>query len=304
MADRQERQPRFEPAGGWTIGEACRRASSFLQTCGVPEPRANAERLLTHVLGLEPAALLRDWNEPLPADRMEEWAVLVRRRAAGEPVQYIIGEQWFCGLPFTVTPAVLIPRPETELLVEAVMAAASMHDDVPSTPTVVDIGTGSGAIAVSLAVLRPSWHICAADLSAEALAVAQANAERHGVSDRILFYQGDLLAPLIAEAVHVDVLVSNPPYIPSADLDGLQREVRDYEPHLALDGGADGLEPYRRIISQLRALPATPRIVAFEVGLGQARAVADMLARTGYWPDIRIIRDYADIERHVVAVSP
>ena len=312
-----------------------------------------------------------DGHYPIAA----EWARLLERKAAGEPVQYLIGEQWFYGLPFAVTPAVLIPRPETELLVEAVLEAADRlwpeargaegRVDA-AVPTVVDVGTGSGAIAVTLASQRPRWRVAASDLSADALETARGNAARHGVAARLRFAQGDLLAPFAradspaatshgggaqAEApvasadggrvqmdegaVHVeggeaqpdsggtqavdiaddvfasgelaglkiDVLVSNPPYIPASDIAGLQREVRDHEPWLALDGGADGLDPYRRMIEQLPSLAAIPRIVAFELGQGQAQEVARLLRETGHWPDIRIVTDYAGIERHVIAVT-
>jgi len=349
MAVSRKETDRFEPAGGMTIGEACLQASSYLAKAGASEPRASAELLLMHALGLDRAAFLRDWREPMPEERLAEWAAMVRRRAAGEPVQYIVGEQWFCGLPFTVTPAVLIPRPETELLVEAVLETAdrlwpsssgaanprasdaahpraSIPDAArphavanadsaqphgagvgPARPLVADIGTGSGAIAVALAARRPMWRLFATDLSPDALAVAKANADRHGVSGRIAFIRGDLLEPFASGAeagAALDIVVSNPPYIPSSDLPGLQREVRDFEPRLALDGGADGLEPYRRMAARLRALPSAPRLVAFEVGFGQARAVADLLADAGHWSDIRIIRDYAGIERHVIASAP
>ncbi|EXX84563.1 SAM-dependent methyltransferase, partial [Paenibacillus darwinianus] len=262
--------------------------------------------------------------------RLAEWGELVTRKAAGEPVQYITGEQWFYGLPFKVTPAVLIPRPETELLVEAVLAAADRlwpgaagpepGPGLPA-PTVVDIGTGSGAIAVTLAAQRPGWRVCASDLSEEALTVARLNAARHGVSARMAFAHGDLLEPYAAPpadedgdqaadgaawqqseapGLRIDVLVSNPPYIPVADIDGLQLEVRDHEPRLALDGGEDGLAPYRRMLAQVPRLAAPPAIVAFELGQGQAQAVARMLREAGHWDEIRIIKDYAGIERHVL----
>jgi release factor glutamine methyltransferase len=333
---------RYEQPGGLTIGEACMQASSYLAAHGVEEPRANAERLLLHVLRLDKAALLRDWREPWPSAGQEgtaEWVRLLERKAAGEPVQYLIGEQWFYGLPFAVTPAVLIPRPETELLVEAVLEAADRlwpyaraaegRADA-AVPTVVDVGTGSGAIAVTLASQRPRWRVAASDLSADALETARGNAARHGVAARLRFAQGDLLAPFaradstaaayggsgtLADAadeafapgglagLRIDVLVSNPPYIPASDIAGLQREVRDHEPRLALDGGADGLDPYRRMVEQLPSLAAIPRIVAFELGQGQAQEVARLLREAGHWPDIRIVSDYAGIERHVIAVA-
>ncbi|RAP74293.1 protein-(glutamine-N5) methyltransferase, release factor-specific [Paenibacillus montanisoli] len=331
----------------------------MLEARSITEPRNNAELLLLHVLGLDRAALLRDWRDPFPQRHAKQWEALLARKAAGEPVQYLIGEQWFYGLPYKVTPAVLIPRPETELLVEAVLEAAdrlwpgaageSGADDgagsdavqagaeaggaregetsgsdvvqaggeAGGVPTVVDVGTGSGAIGVTLAALRPRWRVCASDLSPDALAVARTNAEHHGAAARMTFVQGDLLGPFAqprpgahvdaaAENVaglRIDVLVSNPPYIPAGDIAGLQTEVRDHEPRLALDGGEDGLTPYRRMAEQLALLSALPRIVGFELGMGQAEAVADLLRGIGAWREVRIIDDYAGIGRHVLAVE-
>lgn len=301
-----------------TIREARDRAAAWMEEQGVEDGRSQADRLLQHVLGIERAELLMAWRDPFPVEKGAEWSALIRRRGAGEPLQYLIGEEWFYGRPFTVTPAVLIPRPETELLVEAVLEAAGRFwppaaaGAGAAAPTVVDVGTGSGAIAVTLAAQRHDWRVIASDLSPDALEVARANASRHEAAGRIAFAQGDLLAPLIAsgrggtavdgEGTRVDVLVSNPPYIPSADMPGLQREVRDYEPHLALEGGADGLDPYRRMLEQLPLLPAMPRVVAFELGMGQPRIVAELMCEMGDWDDIRIITDFGGIERHVVAV--
>ncbi|CAM3524095.1 peptide chain release factor N(5)-glutamine methyltransferase [Paenibacillus lupini] len=311
MSDHKNEQAFFEPS--FSIREACMQASSFLQGLGVMEPHSNVERLLMHLLGLERSKLLLVWSEPFPAEHAEEWVKLIRRKAAGEPVQYIIGEEWFYGRPFTVTPATLIPRPETELLVEAVLEAADRlwPPDGEAMPMVVDVGTGTGAIGVTLASQRPRWRVCASDLSPDALAVARTNAARHEAAGRMAFVQGDLLAPFAkhgaagapdADDIRIDVLVSNPPYIPADDLEGLQPEVRDFEPRLALDGGADGLDPYRRMVEQLPALVQLPRIVAFELGMGQAHDVAALLRNVGEWDDIRIITDYGGIERHVIAI--
>ncbi|WP_090575724.1 peptide chain release factor N(5)-glutamine methyltransferase [Paenibacillus sp. OV219] len=317
-----------------TIADVSLKGTALLKERGIMEPRNNAELLLLHVLGLSRTELLRDWRELFPPQHYKRWRELLARKAAGEPVQYLIGEQWFYGLPFTVTSAVLIPRPETELLVEAVLEAAdklwpqargeaSAGGGVVDVPTVVDVGTGSGAIGVTLAALRPQWRICASDLSPDALAVARTNAERHArASQRMTFVQGDLLGPFAmpaasrpgadehAEAqaggvagLRIDVLVSNPPYIPAGDIAGLQPEVRDHEPRLALDGGEDGLTPYRRMAEQLAELSAMPRIVGFELGMGQAEAVAELLRGTGAWREVRIINDYAGIGRHVLAVE-
>ncbi|WP_080832634.1 peptide chain release factor N(5)-glutamine methyltransferase [Cohnella massiliensis] len=284
-----------------TIGETWRQGAERLRSAGIEEAEANAELLLLHALGIGKAELLRDMREPFPPERAEGWERLLERKAAGEPVQYILGGQYFYGRWFAATPDVLIPRPETELLAEAVLAEASGWEDVSSL-SVLDVGTGSGALAVTLAAERPNWRVAASDLSAAALAVARGNAERHGVHARIDFVQGDLLEPFIAGRTAVDVLVSNPPYIRSGDIAGLQREVRDFEPHLALDGGADGLAPYRSMALQIRALPDLPRLIAWEVGAGQAPDVAVLLRQAADWREIRFVRDFAGIDRHVLAV--
>lgn len=303
------------------------------------EARADAEALIMHVLGWDKTRLLLDGGAPFPDRLLGRWREAVRRRAAGEPVQYITGEQAFCGLTLEVGPAVLIPRPETELLVEAVakrvralFAPAGGGEGTADDPRrhasgrsgrpplLADVGTGSGAIAIALARLLPGWRVAACDLSPEALDVARRNAARAereeqgapagrkaasgGLRERLLFLQGDLLEPLIVRGERVDVLVSNPPYVPTGDILRLQREVRDHEPRLALDGGPDGLAAYRRIVRQIGRLPGIPRLVAFEVGCGQAGAVAALLAAAGWWTNFDIVRDYAGIERHVLAWRP
>ena len=294
-----------------TMGEAWRRGAERLRQAGVEEANADAELLLLYLLGIGKAALLRDWRDGFPEERTAAWAALLERRASGVPVQYVIGEQHFYGRAFDVSEAVLIPRPETELLAEAVLEEADRlwPEDRAERPSVLDVGTGSGALAVTLAAERPGWKVTASDLSEDALRTARGNARKHGVDGRIAFVRGDLLSPFLADAENgdkaVDVLVSNPPYIPSADIPGLQREVRDYEPRLALDGGEDGLNPYRIMAGQLPRLPRFPRIVAWEVGAGQADDVAGLLkaaAPDGGWTEIRFVKDYAGIDRHVLAI--
>lgn len=279
------------------------------------EPQRNAQLLLERVLGLSSTAYYMALPEPFPEAAVAAWEDVVTRKAAGEPAQYIIGEQEFYGLLFTVTPSVLIPRPETELLVEAILqqaerlwpdrTVASANGDVVSAagttePLVVaDIGTGSGAIAVTLASEAPYLRVYASDISPEALRVAERNAARHAVA--VTFREGNLLAPFADMAL--DIVVSNPPYIPADTIAGLQREVRDFEPRLALDGGEDGLWPYRIMIEQMDLLIAPPRIIGFELGMGQAMDVADMLRQAGYWNEIIIVPDLAGIDRHVIGVD-
>lgn len=331
-----------------TIREAYVEASSFLLQHGASEAASSAELLLQDLLGLTRSEMLLSWQEPFPQEHEARWRELLARRAAGEPVQYILGEQEFYGLPFMVTPAVLIPRPETELLVEQIVLIGKQLwpemavglegsrvksgadrdpalDEQPAQggatgevleakhradtegaaagrPLIADIGAGSGAIAVSLAVQCPQWRVMSSDISPAALAVAQANAERHGVGGRVTFLEGDLLMPYIERALQLDVVVSNPPYIPEADEVGLQPEVRLHEPRSALYGGADGLDLYRRLTAQLADLGRLPALVGLEVGMGQADEVAKLLSQAGEWDEIRIIPDLAGIARHVIAI--
>ncbi|WP_235427018.1 peptide chain release factor N(5)-glutamine methyltransferase [Cohnella kolymensis] len=252
-----------------TLGSVWREGAQLLRQAGIEEADADAELLLLYLLGISKTELLRDWREPFPASKQEAWLQLLARKQAGEPVQYITGRQYFYGRAFEVSPAVLIPRPETELLAEAVLEIGDrLWPEAGAHPVVLDVGTGSGILAVTFAAERPSWKVIASDLSTDALLMAQRNASSHDTGDRISFVRGDLLTPFTAaeSGTPIDILVSNPPYIPSSDIPGLQREVKDYEPRLALDGGEDGLNPYRQMASQLRLLPRLPRLVAWEMG--------------------------------------
>lgn len=328
----------FQQASSLLRAEALARGKDTGDTLNLAEshsPAANiaqdAERvsewLLLHLLGIDRSQLFLRFDEPFPAHLSGKWQQMLERKLAGEPVQYMIGEQEFYGRPFYVNADVLIPRPETELLVEAIIARgrriwpqeasmpqgestlqgatpqeASMPQGDPQpqgAPTLADIGTGSGAIAITLALQMPEWSVHASDISAAALNIAKRNASRHQLSGRLHFHEGDLLDPFIAANIALDIIVSNPPYIPAAEIATLQREVQ-YEPRLALDGGDDGLVFYRRIISQLAALQHTPRLVGFEVGQGQAQQVAALLEASNRWETIEIITDLARIERHVI----
>ncbi|WP_068497344.1 peptide chain release factor N(5)-glutamine methyltransferase [Paenibacillus kribbensis] len=298
MGHERDRAYRMSPDRSISIREALVEASSFLGGCGVLEPQHNARLLLEHVLGLEGTAFYAALADPFPASGKEAWEAIIARKAAGEPAQYIIGRQEFYGRPFAVSPSVLIPRPETELLVEAIL----QHGDrlwSNGAPQALDIGTGSGAIAVTLAAERPRWRVAAGDISAAALKMAASNAAANSAA--VEFREGDLLTPFAGAAV--DILVSNPPYIPAADIAGLQPEVRDHEPRMALDGGPDGLGPYRAMLEQLGLLQAPPRLIGFELGMGQAGDVAALLEQAGHWKTILIVPDLARIERHVLGVS-
>lgn len=257
--------------------------------------RADAELLLLHLLGKDKAWLMTHREEELAATKAVLYTQLLERRHAGEPIQYITGETEFYGLPLRTTRDVLIPRPETEHLVEETLALATGLRE----PNIVDVGTGSGCIAIALAHKLPQARLTAIDISAAALAVAEENARRNGVAVR--FLQGDLLAEVAGEAF--DVVVSNPPYVPTADRASLSVEVRDFEPALALFAGDDGLEVYRSLIpAAFDALNPGGHIL-LEIGYGQSLAIADLLARSGF-AQVEFIPDLQGIPRVACARRP
>jgi release factor glutamine methyltransferase len=251
--------------------------------------RLDAETLLLHRLGSNRAWLLAHWDDPA-GDLATGLEPNIARRRAGEPIQYITGEAEFFGLPFAVAPGVLIPRPETEHLVEEAIRLAAGWE----SPRIADIGTGSGAIAVALASSLTKARLTATDLSSDALAIAKDNAERNHVAERIRFLQGDLLAPLAGESFHI--VASNPPYVPLDDLGSLSVEVREYEPHQALFAGGDGLDVYKRLIPGARARLVPDGWLLLEIGYGQRTAIAGLLEASGYG-EIRFLPDYQGIPR-------
>ncbi|OQP06666.1 protein-(glutamine-N5) methyltransferase, release factor-specific [Geobacillus sp. 46C-IIa] len=258
-------------------------ASSFLRAHG-KEERA-AEWLLCHHLRTNRAGLFARWREPVEEAVYERFAADVRRHAIDHvPVQYLIGHEWFYGRPFLVNRHVLIPRPETEELVLGVLERVPRLLAGRERIDVVDVGTGSGAIAVTLALENRSLSVTATDISEEALTVARENARRLGAS--VSFLRGDLLRPLIEQGRMVDVVVSNPPYIPEADAALLSPVVKDYEPHTALFGGRDGLDFYRRFARELPLVLKETALAAFEIGAGQGEAVAALLAAA--FPEARV----------------
>ena len=283
-----------------TITALISQATLLLADAGVDSPRLDAELLLAHVLGKERRWL---WSypeaQPSAAEQQAFFGLLARRRQR-EPLAYLLGEWEFYGRKFFVTPAVLIPRPETELLVEAVLAWAAERQ----AASVVDVGVGSGAIAVTLALEAPHLRMLATDLSREALAVARRNAERYGVAARIEWACGDLLSPLLASACDpVDIVVANLPYIAEEDLAGLMPEVGQYEPLLALCAGGAGLALIARLIAQAPRMLAGDGLLALEIGYNQAAQVKMLLAGA-HWRHIRCLTDYAGIPRHLLAITP
>jgi release factor glutamine methyltransferase len=277
-----------------TIRQILQQARRKLKVVEGAEPVLDSEVLLSHVTGLDRAGLYREWACPLPAHEEKYYWELVGRRCLGEPVAYLTSCKEFMGLDFKVSPSVLIPRPETELLVETALSL------LPPAPLVIDVGTGSGAIAVSLASFLPESIVYATDCSEEALDVARSNAVRHGVGTHVRFYQGDLLEPLtgVVPVKGADLIAANLPYIPSGDLAGLPRGVRQFEPGLALDGGADGLELYKRLIPAASILLKNDGFLLLEIGFNQAEGIQELL-KTCWKTDI--LKDLAGLNRLVVA---
>jgi release factor glutamine methyltransferase len=257
--------------------------------------RLDAEVLLAHALAIERIRLYMDHDKPLAAPELTRVRDSVRRRLAGEPVAYITGAREFWSLPFTVSRAVLVPRPETEILVELALELIRRRQWGPPSPIIVDVGTGSGAIAVACGRELPGATIVGVDRDAAALEVARQNAASLGVELALL--EGDLLAPL-APDLRPDLVVSNPPYVASGDLSRLAPEVRDWEPRQALDGGVDGLEVIRRLVPQAIARLAPGGWLALEVGEGQASAVRALLEAQGLVDPV-VRRDLAGVERAV-----
>ena len=264
-------------------------ASAF-RNAGIPDPEVDAALLLSHVTGQPPLSLRLDMTTALPDDVLTRFDVLVSRRLTRQPLQYLLHTQPFLGRDFYVDERVLIPRPETELLAERAIAALREHPH----PIALDLCCGSGALAVSMSLEVPGAQVHAADLSPDALAVTAKNAELLGAS--VTLHQGDLFAAV--PEIAFDVIVSNPPYIPRNDIPGLDHSVRDYEPHMALDGGADGLDFYRRIASDAPKFLRPGGVLLLEVGFDQAEAVMALLAD---FADVQAHEDYQHIPRMIEA---
>jgi len=282
-----------------TIGELLTAGAAMLAKAGISNSENEAVWILESAFGLDRLALHLKKKEAVKEPGRSHAIALLKRRASREPLQYVLGTQEFCGLEFRVTPDVLIPRPETELLVEVVRQKCA---DI-SEALIADIGTGSGCIAIALARALPDATLYATDRSPAALALAQENAKRHGVQDRVIFLQGDWLSPLQRLGLHgrLVAIASNPPYIAEADLTALPSEIRLFEPLLALDGGNDGLVFYRRLIGEAADLLKSDGLLAMEIGQGQARHVSGLAQDGENYYNVRTFSDMASIERVVSA---
>lgn len=279
------------------LGVALGQSIQVLRGAGVDEARLDAELLFAAVLGINRALLLAHPDRRLTPKELARCRELIARRAAREPLAYILGRREFFGLEFAVDGRVLIPRPETELLVEHALRLAGLSP----APALADVGAGSGAIAVVLAVRLPAAAVYALDASDDALAVVAANARRHGVAGRVRCLAGDLLAPLPGP---VDLVVANLPYVPTAEWQALPPEIRDWEPRQALDGGPDGLDPIRRLLAQAPPFLRPGAALLLEIGAGQGPAATDLARRALPGAVVRLQPDYAGLDRLVIVQVP
>jgi len=280
----------------WTIEAVLRWATDDFRARGLDSPRLDAELLLARALSSTRIQLIVDAKRPLSAEELGAYRELVKRRRAREPIAYILGEREFYGRSFRVDRRVLIPRPDTEALVDVALdrtRSASM------SMRALDLCTGSACVAVALARERPTSFVVAVDASDGAVAVARDNALRLGAYN-VAVRHGDLFGAL-KQSCRFDLVTANPPYIPAGDIATLEPEVRDYEPRLALDGGDDGLAIVRRVVAEAPAHLVDAGVLAVEVCAGEARAVAELFARAGF-ADVELRRDYARIERVVSGV--
>lgn len=278
----------------WTIKDVLVWTADYFRTKGIGTARLDAEVLLASCLGVNRLHLYLNLDRPLAPDERKRYRELVRRRGHREPIAYITGRREFWSITFRTVPGVLIPRPETELLVEAVVREIRGRE----APRVLEIGTGSGAVAVSVAQEVPDAFVVATDLNPVAIATARINALDAGVIDRVCLAASDLLAA-IRPVQAFDVICSNPPYIPTEAIAGLDPEIREFEPTLALDGGPDGLEVVRALVRDARQHLKPGGCFMAEIGEGQEALVRDLFAVVGGLDDIRTLRDLASIPRVV-----
>jgi release factor glutamine methyltransferase len=280
-----------------TLAEAQHHVARALTEAAIEDGLLEAEILLRHVLQVDRAALFADLRRPIAAKEADAFEQLAARRLRREPTAYITGHRDFFALEFTVTPDALIPRPETEMLVEATLACIAHYD----VPLVVDVGSGCGAIAVAVAVNNPGARVVATDVSARALALTQSNARRHAVEGRIFEVQADLLAGLKAR---FDVIVANLPYVRSGDWESLDPEVREYEPRLALDGGPDGLVLIKSLLVQAAPFVMDGTVVYVEIGDEQGAEAASHALAVMPEAHVAVEKDFAGRDRMLVVEPP
>jgi release factor glutamine methyltransferase len=285
-----------------TIAEAIYQAAQKLSRAGIANARLDAEVLLSYLIKKDRAWLITHGQDALEREGQKLFEDAISRRSRREPLQYITRRQEFWGLEFIVTPDVLIPRPETEVLVET---AVETVKDGSTRATIADLCTGSGCVAISVAKEITDARVFATDMSKKALAVARENARTHGVSDRIRFFEGDLFQPLeeLDLRGRVDVITANPPYIRAGDLPVLQAEVKDYEPEIALIAGPEGTEIQKKIIERAPAFLKKQGALIMEMGLGQVETLTRMVASAGAYEKTETLKDLAGIDRVIKATK-
>ena len=285
----------------WTILNLLKWATGYFTSHGIDSPRATAEILLATLLNLKRIDLYLRYDQPLLKSELSEFKSLIKRRVNREPVAYIIGKKEFWSLDLEVNPNVLIPRPDTETLVEAALSCLGPVDSPPdSAGQVLELGTGSGAIVLALASERPAYRYVATDISMKAIGIAQINARRHRLASVVQFVAGNWLDPFSPNEPVFEMILSNPPYIPSEDIAGLQPEVNRFEPLLALDGRSDGLHAIRQIIFSAHPLLKPQGVLLLEMGFNQKEAVIQLIQHCGHYHPFQIIKDYAGHDRVVV----
>lgn len=275
-----------------TLLEILNKTTEYFKKCEVPDPRLDAQYILAKGLGLTRMELYLKFDRPITDDELALMRPMVQRRGKREPLQHILGSTSFRGLEIKCDKRALIPRPETEVLVEKVLA----HIAAIPNPVILDIGTGTGAIAIAIASERPDAKVFACDISADALSLARENIQTHNLTDRVTLLQSDLLEGIPSE-LQFDVIASNPPYIPTATLATLQQEVRQFDPALALDGGADGLILVRKLLEQAQTHLKPGAILILEVGEGQPKALQSAVSSIPGLQYDRVFQDLAEIER-------
>lgn len=288
----------------WTVIKSIYWAEAYLKRFKIPEAKISAEYLLSFILKCKRQELYLNPDRQLTNIEINTFKTFIQRRSKREPLQYIIGEEEFRGLIFKVTRDVLIPRPETELLVEeSVKIISTLQPPAPKQLTIIDLCTGSGCIAVSIAKEIDNCKVYATDISEKALAVARENAKRHSIEDRITFLQGSFFEPMKDKGLEgkIDIILSNPPYVSKKDMGKLQPEIKEYEPSLALYGGEDGLDSYRTIIPEALNYLKKDGYLLLEIGYGQAEGVKELFAQYPAYGKIEIINDLSEIERVVKA---
>jgi release factor glutamine methyltransferase len=291
-----------QPDGPWTVERVLHWTRGFFERRQIDSPRLGAELILAHVLGTQRIKLYTDYQRQLKDEELTALRGLVQRAGEEEPIAYLTGRAHFFNLEFLVTRDVLIPRPDTETLVEQTLALGR-HTPGFESPRVLDLCTGSGCIAVAIAHHQKAANVLAADISEAALAVARANVEKHALGDRVTLLQGDLLAALegYVDPAPFDVIVANPPYIATKLIEALPKNVRDYEPRLALDGGADGLAPHRRILDGAAERLRRGGRVFLEIAFDQQEAALALFDDRPDYENPRVLRDHAGQPRVLTA---